>query len=317
MAGEPGARRRVGLALLALVMTMLAPGTARAAQQNRVHVEPNQTVTVAYPPIPGQNPTTGATNAGFDPDTCDTAPTCDTIPLEVAVPAGVTKVDDFRLKVELDFKVTQSTQSVNGQKIESTELDLYAWDDPAGSQPISQSAGPIEPQFVTIDHPVKGKYQLTVNSSNGTNDGYAVKIQSIYSKGSPPQELTDTSSGAAAIDTSGESTFAPPAQPFLLPAPSTASSSPTGAIPSAGVPLVAAPDRDLTGISGTDAGVLAGNGARQSILKKAAESRPATSPSTPIVLVTMVFLPIAFAGTIGGLVMRRRPVAAARPGRSR
>jgi hypothetical protein len=314
MAGEPGARRRAGLALLALLMTALAPGTARASQQNRVHVDLNQTVTLAYPPIPGQDPTSGTTNSGFDPGTCDSLPTCDTIPVDVVVPPGVAKIDDFRLKVELDFHVTQSTPAVNGQKAQSTQLDLYAWDDPAGSQPLSQGTGPTEPQFVTIDHPVKGKYQLTVHSTNGTNDGYTLKIQSIYSKGSAPQELPDTSTGAAAIDTSGDTNFAPPAQPTVLPTPSAAVLPAPGAAPSAATPLASA-DSDLASISGNDANALAGNVAGQSIFKKAADSRPAKSPSAPIMLLSMVFVPMAVAGTIGGVVMRRRPTAMAKPGR--
>src|SRR4051794_36461796 len=117
MAGASGRHRRGWLAAVIVAMAALT-GTARASQQDRVQVELNRTVTIQYPAVPASDPA----GIAYDPDTCDSAPTCDTIPIDVVAPSGVSPIDDFRLKVELDFNVIQTTPQVNGQKFESTEL---------------------------------------------------------------------------------------------------------------------------------------------------------------------------------------------------
>ena len=248
LAGFAGAAAMLGL----LALTPAMPVSALDQAANTIRVTENQTVEKDYGPIGSAEPLPGLPSPApklNTPDRCKQATYCDLIPLEVVLPPTLKPSDEFFVTVTLDWKTsTVPPVSAGGHDYtkaqEVNDLDLYVWTDPAGDDPVQQSATDTAPEKLRLFRPAKGKYSIVVFNYMGPNTGYKLTVSYKPEKivppfeslapdfnpvatpavpYTPPVDLSDTPS--LPIDTSAapttSTTLPPPPQEAKPPAPLT------------------------------------------------------------------------------------------------
>jgi hypothetical protein len=162
--------------------TVFAP-TAAAKAQERVTLQPDQTLELDYPELVGsaQAQEFFDNTIAFDPGTCDTATWCDTIPLTVAPPQTDLATSDYTILITLSWDTKVVSVPVQGN-LDSNDLDMAIWDDP-----VVEDAGPnqdgIRTYGATGNEPEKmalvdasGNFNIVVANASGVNHGYHLEI---------------------------------------------------------------------------------------------------------------------------------------------
>jgi hypothetical protein len=236
-------------AVFALAALSAPPLPAGALPQAGIRVEADQTVEREYQPIPLANPApaTPATNP-TSPESCKTSAYCDTIPLEISVPADLEEADEFFVTVELIWQTMNTPGIGQGTPAEVKEtavndLDLYVWEDPQGTEDIARSASSTSPEKLRMFRPVKGRYQIVVNNYLGPNTGYKLKVTYKPEAITTPFESLDP--GYIPPPPEPEVPVTPPldfsAEPEVAPAPVAAPAPPPEPAPAPPAPLTPAP----------------------------------------------------------------------------
>ena len=320
--------RRVLLVVLGLAVTAaVAPVPARALAVDPITVQPGQSVTVEYGPIPASDPATPQVLGPVDPGTCELSPGCNVILLEFAEPQGFSPEDDTYLG---EMVLSWETVFVGDRNAgaASNDLDLYvwaaAWAETEPGEPchvpedapedfeapeycttnLSKSATPAPPERVRFDATSHRKYLLVINNFSGANLGYTIDISSRYERFVEPTGLpdsdfvppvsTDTGSPSPSASASGG---APPAFDDLSPAGG------LGADQFDLDPLPGDADNELLSLEGEG---LPGN----NFLRRAAESSGPPRPvSGATVALWLAVLPVLLGGGAAYWFVRRRPSA--------
>lgn len=231
--------------------SLLVLDLASATEQERLTVTEGETTRTAYEPIPGSDPARGTakSEAGeppITPDECNLTPsTCDVIPITVAPPAM--PGEEFLVRMSLFWEA----QPTPGTSLASSDLDMYLWSDPPGSQTVTfkddddstndqpGASGRI-PERIQLFSTVPGDYLLVVNNFLGRNDGHELEL--IYFSGDlvAPFESLDPTFTAPARPSSS-----PPPPASSTPAPSSGSGAGSGSsfVPApAPAPVTGTPD---------------------------------------------------------------------------
>ncbi len=166
----------------ALLATALAPG-AGAVTQERITIHQDDVKELVYPALIGNvavNQVDGST--AYQSGICETATTCDAIPLTIEAPVGITELDEYYVTIELIWE-TQEIQNVPlFGEFTVNDLDMYIVNDPLvpGSGPDEDgfayaSNGTAQPERIAMFKP-QGNFIIYIGNSSGTNLGYRLKL---------------------------------------------------------------------------------------------------------------------------------------------
>ena len=205
--------------------TVLAP-SANAGIQERVTLQPDQTLALDYPALVGsvQAQELADSTIAFDPTTCESVTWCDTIPLTVAPPITDLSTSDYTIQITLTWDTAVVAVPVQGNA-DSNDLDMAIWDDP-----VNEEAGPdqngIRASGATGNMPEKmtlvdasGNFNLVVANASGVNHGYHLEI-------AWKTQLLSTPFESLPPDFSSTGSLTPPGHLALG-----GSSAPTGVVP--------------------------------------------------------------------------------------
>jgi hypothetical protein len=215
MSKEISVRRAlIASAFLAAALVVVPSAPSAALDAEPITVQPGQSLTVQYGPIPGQDPATPQVNAGVDPMFCQLLPSCNLVPLEFVAPPTFSPEDDTYLA---ELTLTWDTIPVGDRNAgaASNDLDLYVWaaawaetepgepchvPDPAPegfeapeycTHMLTKSAGALPPERVRFDATTHTKYLLAINNATGVNTGYTIDIASRYEPFEEPSGVPD------------------------------------------------------------------------------------------------------------------------------
>jgi len=227
-------RRLAGLAVVAALLGLVAlaptlPVAALDQTASAIRVSENQTVEKRFGPIGAADPLPelGSPLPRLDtPERCKQATYCDVIPLEIAVPPTLRPADEFFVSVALDWKTTTLSGTDYTRPTEVNDLDLYVWTDPAGSEPVQDSATATMPETLRLFRPTKGKYSIVVFNHRGPNTGYRLTVsyrperivppfESLAPDFNPPRPAVESPAAELPV----ELAVAPAARAALRPAP--------------------------------------------------------------------------------------------------
>jgi hypothetical protein len=319
--------RRPLIALAMVIAGVLVPSASGGAlDADPITVQPGETVTADYGPIPGNDPVSGQldSESGPDPATCQLLPSCNLVPVEFVRPAGFQAEDDTYLA---QITLHWDTLEVGDRNVGATsnDLDLYLWagewleteegqtchvPDPApeGFEPpeycthgLAKSASTQEPEVVRVDATTHAKFLVVVQNATGPNVGYSLEVASTYAPFTEPQEPPEADVGLPTFDDSGN----------VSGSTGVGSSGVTDLTPAGtlgGDDLTLAPvdafaDADLQGLEG--AGLPGG----ESFIRRTEESGPPRPVSGTTVALWLIFVPVALGAAFGIWFMRRRPGA--------
>lgn len=199
------------LVALFLVLAFTAAGPASAMREPGMTVAKDQPMTKDFGPLAGNVGPAGSNACGCAPMQCDLVTYCDTVPLDVKVPA-LGPNDDFFVRVTL----TWDYQKVNGTSQNDLDLRIY---NKAGTASLANAHGGGEPEVVTVYRPTDGPYLIVAINATGVNRGYTLKVdmivdatESLFEVGEetgPPQDLSGEP------ETSGESSSSTPLPAFI------------------------------------------------------------------------------------------------------
>jgi len=261
-------RRLAGLAVVAALLGLVAltptlPVAALDQAATPIRVTENQTVEKSFGPIGAADPLPelGSPVPRLDtPERCRQATYCDVIPLEIVLPPTLRPADEFFVSVELDWKTTTLSGTDYTRPTEINDLDLYVWTDPAGTEPVQDSATATMPEKLRLFRPTKGKYSIVVFNHRGPNTGYRLTVsykperivppfESLAPAFNPPPPAVE----APAAEPPVELAVAPSARPTARPAPAVTVVSappppPTAAAPAL-TPVAVDPDPDFSNFS--------------------------------------------------------------------
>jgi hypothetical protein len=186
---------RAAAAVAAAVLALVAIGPlAWARTQDRIVVKKGPAVVREYPALPPNDPLLEDT---IQPGNCMTLPGCDTIPLTIVPPTGLSSNQDFFVVITLSWDTTLNSN-----------LQLYIWDDPPQTDPptpqrvVAQSSGESEPERVLLYRPTDGTYFIVVSnvagtapgnvpSPGGANTGYTLRLEMTFRSYDSPFELLE------------------------------------------------------------------------------------------------------------------------------
>ena len=148
---------KLGASLLAAGLLVASAATPAVAQRrDRITVSLGHPVKRDYPPLPDNDPTLANS---YTPGFCDSAPGCDTIPLTIVIPKNLDPNEDYFGRISLTWDDTPAHSNVF----------MYLWDDPAGTQQIAQATSGSQPERILLYRPDKKKYLLVVHNPAGDN----------------------------------------------------------------------------------------------------------------------------------------------------
>jgi hypothetical protein len=252
------------LAVLSLAPAMPVSALDQAA--NTIRVTENQTVEKDFGPITAMQPLPGLPAPApklNTPERCRQAAYCDVVPLEVVLPPTLKPSDEFFVSVSLEWK-TQTLPGLSAGGADYTkpqdvnDMDLYVWADPAGDEPVQQSATATQPEKLRLFRPSKSKYSIVVFNYQGPNTGYRLRAEYKPEKIVPPFEsLAPDFNPVATPPVPFTPPVEEPAAPSVLPidtsgqaeTPTTAPAPPAEAKPAPLTPVVVQPDPDFTNFS--------------------------------------------------------------------
>jgi hypothetical protein len=262
-------RRLAGLAVTAALLGLVAltptlPVAALDQTAGAIRVTENQRVEKNFGPIGAADPLPefGSPVPRLDtPERCKQATYCDVIPLEIVLPPTLRPADEFFVSVQLDWNTTTLSGTDYTRPTEINDLDLYVWTDPAGAEPVQESATATMPETLRLFRPTKGKYSIVVFNHRGPNTGYRLTVSYKPERIVPPYEslAPGFNPPAAAIEASPAEAPAepaaagPPARPVATPVPAvpttTALPPPPGVAAPALTPVPVEPDPDFSNFS--------------------------------------------------------------------
>ena len=255
LAAFAGAVAALGL----LSLTPARPVGALDRTADGIRVTENQTVEKDFPPLSGSEPLPINPPSPLprfnSPDQCRTATYCDTIPLEVVVPATLKRSDEFYVTVSLEWTTSAVPPTPYTKPQEINDLDLYVWDDPPADEPLQHSATDAEPEQLRLFRPAKGRYSIVVFNYRGPNSGYRLKVTYKPEKIIPPYEslapdFTPVAAPAAPFEPPVDQADTPALPIDTSPAPTTATTlapPPQEAkAPAALTPVPVEPDPDFS-----------------------------------------------------------------------
>jgi len=259
-------RRLAGFAVTAALLGLLSltpamPVSALDQAANTIRVTENQTVEKDFGPLTSAEPLPGLPSPAprlDTPDRCRQATYCDVIPLEVVLPPTLRPSDEFFVSVALDWKTQTLPGTVYTKPQQVNDLDLYVWTDPAGTDPVQQSATASAPEQLRLFRPSKGKYSIVVFNYMGPNTGYKLTVTYRPEKIVPPFEslapdFNPVATPPAPYEPPVDLSAAPPALPIDTSAPAetptTAPAPPAEAKPAPLTPVAVDPDPDFTNFS--------------------------------------------------------------------
>ena len=215
MSKETSVRRALIATVVLTGALVLVPSTPSGAlDAEPITVQPGESVTAEYGPIPGQDTVTPQVGPP-DPATCQLLPSCNLIPLEFVAPPTFDPDDDTYLA---ELTMIWDAVPVGDRNVgaASDDLDLYVWaaawaetepgepchvpdPEPEGFEApeycttiLAKSAGPLPPERVRFDATTHLKYLLVVNHASGVNVGYKIDIASRYEPFVAPTGVPDT-----------------------------------------------------------------------------------------------------------------------------
>ena len=328
--------RRLVTALLAgslLMVVGAVPAGANAGEKISIRIENDETAKKTYP---GMLVNEAASEFAGDPETCEKAPFCTLVPMEVILPDSFNPdINEFVLKVVLSWD--DQPLSAGGQEGQGNDLDMYIYHaekDAKGAtvyKEDARAAGASEPERAKIFTPTRKDYLIVVYNFLGVNRGFQLDLSYVDAS---IEELPDFdsdepvaapsfggSSSSDGADSSGGSesdlpTFAgsdaavrpTPRTPSLLP------SVPDGFTGTSG-PLAApisADDGsvfDLPPGTGRDLASDLAPGESQDVFKPRVADLNPEDASPALLVFWLGVVPLVLAGAAAVFMLRRRPAA--------
>lgn len=289
------------LALAAGLAVALPAPSASAFQHDGVLIKAGKKQSWTYPGISGSAPTVPNGNTDpttyklRDPDSCANAAYCDTIPITFSVPKNVGTSNDVRIVFDVTWPA------------DASDIDIFFWDnkqrkiEPAPDESaytlFAESASGDPGERLIFVNPELDRYNLTVVAWQGPNTGYTLTTQMFVDEFTPPFELLAPPPSAIGPDGTAD-------VPVDLSDPANVPTSTTMKKRS-GPTLPPASVGDPGGFTSFDnPGFEARSGLGDLALEPAANK--AAPPSALAVLLSLVVAPLAFLGTAGWWVVRRR-----------
>jgi len=310
----------VGATVAAVALPLVLPASSGAITRPGITVAVGQDVEVTHGPILGSFPITtaaiptpsGCGNETPEEDATNPPPfgaSCDRIPVHVVAPEGLSDLDEYFLRIEVDW-VDDSGEGVN-------DLDIYFWDntqiearkDPENEAPgytqFGESASADKPEAINVFRPDLGDYNLVVLNWSGVTFEYTVKATLQVAKADPIFELLEDPIAPGRDESASES------QPldFSADAPAGATA-PFVPAPSGLGETFILPDDDLDagfGASGFEEALQAPTDLDR--VRGAAETGPADPVSGVTVFAWMAGLPLLLAAVVAWALRRRSRLA--------
>jgi hypothetical protein len=181
--------------VIAVILAFTLGPLAWATERERIVVERGPAIEREYPGLPAPNDP--LLNDTVMPENCKTLPGCDTIPLTIVPPPGLTSNQDYFVEIVLSWDPTTNS-----------DLQLYVWDDPPETDPptpqrvIAQSSTSKNPERVLLYRPNEKSYFIVVHNPAGTapgnvpdpggpNTGYALRLEMTFRSYDSPFELLE------------------------------------------------------------------------------------------------------------------------------
>ena len=309
------------VALLAAVLTIVAPG-ASGLEQPRVTLTPGgPKFTNEYFPLIGNNPGAQAdASTTITTDVCTVATACDVIPLTIPDPQDE---DDFFVAITLNWDTAEIPNVPVLGDTAVNDLDLWLVDDPfdedAGPDEDGfhyKSAGASEPEYIQMYRPI-GNFNLLVVNATGVNTGYRLTFE--WTTDRPPsifESLPPAFSGGGSTRPAATPTApAAPALPSASPVTDFEDVDPLPSLPTAPAPVSTRPDLSAGVTSSPDRSFSSGFGDAPSLDQELAGPPTQTfapaavvkpkAPRTVTLLLWLLVLPLALLA-IGAAVLNRR-----------
>lgn len=283
--------RKPIVAAIAVLLALGASGIrpADALLRDSITINPEDKIERDYPPLTGQNPT----NNAQDSATCESALYCDTIPLDVKVPASLGANANYVIQITMTWETTKA----NGTTV--NDVDLFLED--STRSVLTKSATQNEPEVLTAPKLKQDRYYITVVNYLGDNPGYHLMVRF----------LTDASNTSELLDNQGPEASGPEATPEPSAPPIDHSNDPTTFIDTP-------PPSIATFEAGTDSafdpslfaaepGTPTGPGFDPTQLAGSQNARATVDPASGVaVFFALVVLPLALVGGTGAFIWRRR-----------
>ena len=296
----------VVLAATAAVLGGLATGAA-GLEQEGFTLPARETVVKEYPSIPAPEPATVTVGGVVGPDECAALPSCALVKVEVEIP-DIDPGDDFSMELAISWPSERISDN-NVQPVEQNDLDTYLFDNgqmaeeegSSGYTEIGSSASSDNPEVIRVFEPLLGTYNLVVQNFNGANQGWTVTAKSIVGDFESPFEALAPPPGGGTFNPNNKPTTTTTTRPTTT---TTVATSTTVSIPE-GVVL---PDDDFESgeFDPQSAALDAAGEARDQLLAAQARSGDSEPPSTLMVVLWMVVVPLALAAGSVLLIARRR-----------
>jgi hypothetical protein len=288
--------------------TVFAP-TASANAQERITVNPDQTVALDYPALVGTGQAQEFVDPtiAFDPATCESVTYCDEIPITIAPPATDLSSSDYTVQILVSWDTAVVAVPVNGNT-DSNDIDIAIWDDPVvpdsgpdGNGIRQYSAtGNVPEQINLVD--ASGNFNLVVLNASGINHGYHLVVSWKTQLLSKPFESlpSDYSSTGSLTPAAPASRLALGGSAAPVAAPVTPGASSGAALPA----LPAAPDTAFAAPSASNFQNQLGD---QSLVnsRPAAAKRELKAPSNLALLLWLLALPFGIMAIGGQLLLGR------------
>ena len=168
-------------------LTWVAP-PAQALEREGLVIGQDEVVEAEYGPVVANNPA----NAAHTPAECRVQAYCDSIPLEVVVPPGITEEEEYFIHVLLEWETRQAPPDpvLSPEGYALNDMDMFIYTDPPtaeeaearGATPESEgdpyvangaSGGTPEQAFMFKP---KGKYWINIVNFIGANTGFKLKL---------------------------------------------------------------------------------------------------------------------------------------------
>lgn len=315
-----------GAVLAFLLLQVAAASPASAMEREGITVTIDHPVDVDEPALIGDNPantTVGevdtpvaTANASLTPGDCLGIQTyCDTVPLHIVAPPGLSVFDSWFAYVTVSWNRDQPGGCPADPLLGATpcnDVDIFTFDDGqinraggrTGFTDTGDSASGDEPEVAKMFQPGLGDYNLVVNNFAGVNQGYHVNVHLELFKGVRPFELLGPTLTVSGDSGTPGSPSAPGSFPSGAPGGGAIDFGPNGP---ALDPAPIAPDAAFNDFPIAESDFRAppkGPG----LLAELINSKPKTPKAVSglLLIVTMLLIPLLVTASIIGWAYRRR-----------
>lgn len=296
------ASTRRALAVLLVTVLAVVAGLATGAsglEQEGFTLAPRETVERDYPPIPAPEPASVTVGGVVGPDECAALPSCHLVPIDVATPGDLEPGDDFYVVLSISWEYSSDAHA--------EDLDVYLYDDgqtteaegSSGYTEIGSSASADNPERIQVYEPLLGAYNLVVQNFTGVAVAWHLQAQSIVGEFETPFEALAPAPGGGTRNPQNK----PTTTTTMRTTTTTVATTTTVSIPEGAV----LPDDDFEGGEfDPTAAVDAAGQAREQLLAAQARGGGGESPSTRLIVLWLVVVPLALAVGSVLLIARRR-----------